>query len=361
METTIGARVAQAIPGTLTQAALAQKIEMTPDALSRSIHGKRAFATVELARIADVLKVDLYYLVTGEPDPHRLVPSARHAYDPETRQRSVDGLTEDREICEGIHLAYRQAYPQAAGRAELPSTVEDWRERLGVGFQRDFLQRLVDAGVDVVRVRGLSTSYSFWSAGRPVIAVGTSGNWFYQNWSLAHELGHIALGHQGVLPGDPATEGLEKAANAFAAELLLPESLLRSVNWTECPLPLVAHHLWTWGVSVQALDSRLRSLGLSVSSELSAALKTTTQGFLRRNGSLPLDGGKDPITERMTEAGYQFFPEHVKLAHVQAISEGRLGRGTLAWMLSVPEDAVEIEPAEREPLRTGDELLALFG
>ena len=207
METTIGARVAQAIPGTLTQAALAQKIEMTPDALSRSIHGKRAFATVELARIADVLKVDLYYLVTGEPDPHRLVPSARHAYDPETRQRSVGGLTEDREICEGIHLAYRQAYPQAAGRAELPSTVEDWRERLGVGFPRDFLQRLVDAGVDVVRVRGLSTSYSFWSAGRPVIAVGTSGNWFYQNWSLAHELGHLALGHQGVLPGDPATAG----------------------------------------------------------------------------------------------------------------------------------------------------------
>ncbi|HYU86850.1 MAG TPA: DNA-binding protein, partial [Kribbellaceae bacterium] len=64
------------------------------------------------------------------------------------------------------------------------------REALGLDFVRplaDRLQRVLD--VDVVRVADLSTAYSFTIGGRSVIAVPATGNWFFENWSMAHELG----------------------------------------------------------------------------------------------------------------------------------------------------------------------------
>jgi hypothetical protein len=60
------------------------------------------------------------------------------------------------------------------------------------------------------------------AAGRPraVIAVPATGSWFRENWDIAHELGHLTMGHHddGLNPGDASQH--EAAANAFAAELL---------------------------------------------------------------------------------------------------------------------------------------------
>ena len=38
------------------------------------------------------------------------------------------------------------------------------------------------------------------SRGGPSLLLPESGNWFYENWSLAHELGHLALGRCGRHP-----------------------------------------------------------------------------------------------------------------------------------------------------------------
>ena len=56
-------------------------------------------------------------------------------------------------------------------------------------------------------------------------------------FSLAHELGHIALRHRGDMPGaDPETRRREeREAQAFAAALLLPPPLLRHLQG-RCPL-----------------------------------------------------------------------------------------------------------------------------
>lgn len=56
-----------------------------------------------------------------------------------------------------------------------------------------------------------------------------------QRFTIAHEIGHILLGHEGISYRDPNNEQYndlvkrmnEVSANGFAAELLMPEKLLR--------------------------------------------------------------------------------------------------------------------------------------
>ena len=93
---TIGDRARTAMRSAgFRQKQLAERVGMTPDALSRALNDQRGFAAVELAAIATELNADVHELITGFPDPHRLVLSARHSYDHETGTRSVDGLDGD--------------------------------------------------------------------------------------------------------------------------------------------------------------------------------------------------------------------------------------------------------------------------
>ena len=126
----------------------------------------------------------------------------------------------------------------------LPASASQMREALGEDFVEDFSRRLEKVGVDVIRVPDLSTAYSVVLMERPVVVVPTTGNWFYTNWSIAHELGHLALGHEGATPDNRAIGELEAQANAFAADLLLPRVLLDRVDWSRSDFASVARFLW---------------------------------------------------------------------------------------------------------------------
>jgi IrrE N-terminal-like domain len=88
--------------------------------------------------------------------------------------------------------------------------------------------------VDVIRVAELSTAYSFTVGGRPVIAVPATASWFRENWDLAHELGHLAERHDAEGISGPEADRREAAANAFAADLLLPAET-RTANSARAP------------------------------------------------------------------------------------------------------------------------------
>lgn len=78
----IAQRVADSItPDTLTQAQVAAQIGLTDEELSTSLRGRRAFSSVELVQLAEVLDVDAHWLITGRPDPYRLLVTARHDVD----------------------------------------------------------------------------------------------------------------------------------------------------------------------------------------------------------------------------------------------------------------------------------------
>lgn len=62
----------------------------------------------------------------------------------------------------------------------------------------------------------------------------------------------------------------------------------------------------------------------------------------------------------MTESAERKFPEWLKRAHLEKIAEGRLAKGTLAWILDVDEDELEVEQPAWEELPDAEADLASF-
>lgn len=337
---------------------IAEHIGMTPDAFSRALSGKRQFASIELARLAERIGADLHWLVTGQPDPNRLSVTARHDFDHSNGQRAVPGRTSDEPVLADIALAYRQAYPEPGKAPDWPGSAAAACEALGRDFVRPFADRLEKhLGTGVVRVAELSTAYSFTVGGRPVIAVPATGNWFRENWDIAHELGHLAMGHHddGLAKGD--ADRHEAAANSFAAELLLPAAELRAVDWDSLGDDGLAALMWSWGVSTDALCRRLRTfLGYAPQCVARWAARPT-QRLLRQH--LRIGPGRDEITMRMDAASQRRFPVSVQEAHLALVASGAIGTATLAWMLGIDAAALEVDSPEIPEVDVADLATAL--
>jgi transcriptional regulator with XRE-family HTH domain len=338
MATTINERVRALVQSRgLVQKDLAVEIGMTTDALSRALSGQRGFGATELARIAELLDADVHQLITGDPDPARLRLAARHSYDRLTTTYSNATADADEPLLADIRLAYAQAYPAGPPRSDLPADGGAVREALGRDFVRHLADRLEERlGVDVVRIPRLGTAYSMLLGERAVIVIAASGNWYRENWDIAHELGHVVTG---AMSG-----AAESAANAFAARLLLPERAVHAVDWTTVDVETVGRHLWDWGVSTEALRNRLLSLGVPTSPDVDRWLSLTTPGLLRGQ-ALPATRWT-ALAERQREAAARRFPPTLVCAHERAIAEGRVGKGTLAWMLGVDADTLEVAEPE---------------
>ncbi len=321
---------------------IAEGIGMTPDAFSRALNGHRAFSSIELARLADRLNADIHWLITGQPDPHRLVVAARHSFDHATGRRDVPGRDADEQVLRDIALAYRQTYPEPRHGPVLPESPDEARTALGETFVRPFADRLENRlGVDVVRVADLSTAYSFTIGGHRVIALPATGNWFRENWSMAHELGHLARGHHDQGLSETERDRHEADANAFAADLLLPRESLTMIDWDRLDAAGLADLVWQWGVSTDALARRLNALNGHLPAVVRTWAGQTTQRLLRRHWAC--DSGKDEITLRMDVAARRRFPLAIQEAHLKGIASGVLGKGALAWMLGIDPDALEVD------------------
>jgi IrrE N-terminal-like domain len=324
---------------------VAASIGMTADAFSRALSGKRQFSSIELARLADQIDADLYWLITGELDPHRVSIAARHDFNHETGQRTIPGRAGDEQTLADIALAYRQAYSEPGQLPDWPESPASVRAMLGHGFVRPFADRLgKDLGVDVVRVKELSTAYSLTIGGRAVIAVPATGSWFRENWDIAHELGHLTMGHHDddLSPADAHQH--EAAANAFAAELLLPAAELKAVAWDSIGDDELAALVWEWGVSVDALCRRLCAILGCAPNNVARWAAHPTQRLLRLH--LRIESELDEITGRMDAASQRRFPLSVQEAHLELIASGAVSRATLAWMLGIDADSLDVDAPE---------------
>lgn len=347
-------RIEQVCPDELHKD-IAQDIGMTPDAFSRALRGNRQFSSLELVRLAERLDADLHWLVTARPDPNRLSVAARHNFDHETGERDVPGRRDDEATIQNIAMAYRQAYREPEIYEALPVDPSKVRWLLGDDFVRPFAERLEQRlGVDLVRVPDVSTAYAFTVGGRRVLVVPATGNWFRENWSMAHELGHLALGHHDKGQSADISEKHEAAANAFAAQLLLPEGVLSKFDWDTVGDSELADALWELGISIDALARRLNSVNGHVPRRVAFWAGHPTQRLLRRFLKLDTPAGDDVITQRMDEAAQRRFPLALQEAHVAGIATGSLGKGTLAWMLGIDPDALEVDAPEVLEVETDD-------
>ena len=285
----------------------------------------------------------LHWLITGQPDPNRVSVAARHNFDHATGERSVLGRDGDDQTLADIALAYRQTYPEpATGVDDWPGSAQAVRDVLGPDFVRPFANRLEQRmGIGVVRVAQLSTAYSLTIGGRPVIAVPATGNWFRENWDISHELGHLIRGdhENGISPAE--ADHREAAANAFAAELLLPASKLEKIGWDSVTDEQLSDLVWRLGISTKALCQRLFVLQGNAPERVVYWAAFATQRLLRYH--LPGDAELDEITTRMDSASQRRFPLSLQEAHLERAASGAVGTATLAWMLGIDQTALEVD------------------
>ncbi|HEY7873919.1 MAG TPA: XRE family transcriptional regulator [Actinomycetota bacterium] len=85
-----------------------------------------------------------------------------------------------------------------------------------------------------------------------------------QRWTVAHELGHLAL-HGNSPPPRDADEArrMEQQAHRFAAGFLIPaDALIEMIDGRDVTLGVLAEVKSTWGVAIKALVHRCQSLGI---------------------------------------------------------------------------------------------------
>jgi len=93
---------------------------------------------------------------------------------------------------------------------------------------------------------------------RPIIALSHGKSGDRLRFSIAHELGHLVM-HQ---PAKGNIKQMEKEANEFAEELLLPKSAMAREFIRPISLYSLAKLKGRWGVSMQALIYRAYSLNI---------------------------------------------------------------------------------------------------
>lgn len=161
---------------------------------------------------------------------------------------------------QGVSLA--SLGPEGAAR-ELLSRY--WDQHLPI----DPVKIAASAGVAVYARGGADDSFYPYSGyyrrvnGAPALEFNVTEAPVRQRFTVAHELGHFALGHEDsprdggnfYSSGDPK----ERMANKFAAELLMPATLIRHYFGMAPSVEALAQQ---FGVSRDAMGYRLLNLGL---------------------------------------------------------------------------------------------------
>lgn len=162
----------------------------------------------------------------------------------------------------------------AEGVRELPVSVGDLCKNMGISVHSYIPSGRNDACSTVIR-------------GRPHILVSAFAPLPRQRFSIAHELGHILLGHVGqyqLVNREPHPEDnpIEQAANVFASRLLAPACVLWALD---ARTPKQISELC--GISHQAATFRaermelLRRRGMFLSSPLERAVYEQFSEFIR--------------------------------------------------------------------------------
>lgn len=253
----------------MTQAELANAIGVTQAAMSRYENDLREPEPDTVERIAEALGVTTRFLERTSR------PSAALAVDAHMRRRATAKPTVWRQmeaqlnmlrmhsdfLREDVALASTRTMPGfdpfTTGPADAARmTRSQWQ--MPSGPARSLVRWIESAGSVVVmsdlgnqRVDGLSQ----WTADHPVLVVNSANPTDRVRWTLAHEVGHL------VLHREYTTDDMEGEADAFAAEFLMPELLIRP-ELANLTLGKAVDLKRQWGVSVAALIQRAHQLGV---------------------------------------------------------------------------------------------------
>jgi Zn-dependent peptidase ImmA (M78 family) len=376
MDETVSGRVRAVIrAASLSQAAFADHVGLSPDKLSKSLGGIRRFTSLELALIAEAGQVTVDWLLTGR-EPLQPVLAARTSTPSRPSAARRDGIAE---VTDRFTSAYDilDLLGRTPALPELPSVATDAprdpdegaalaeaaRELLrAVGAETIAEQSTDDLlaswertfGVDIAITRlpsgldGLA-----WQADHfRLILVNRTDRWTRQRFTIAHELGHILardaqnlLLEAEVAPGRQA-EASEIRANAFAANLLLPEDELRAAwSATARTDDSFGRLVVRFQVSPSALAARMKALGIIDQSNRDRLRRLTTADCYAAAGAM-----RDYLLQA-TKAEGERFPLRLAGGLYAGYREGDTTLRPLAGLLQTDvEDLLDLfEPPAQDP------------
>jgi len=263
-----------------TQEAFGASVGLDATKLSKALNGRRRFSSLDLARIAAACGVTVDWLLTGDES----AIAARTSTEGSTVGRAIReaaNLAESRDNLIFLGTARERPKPPVPHSSlwteqglELaafalqqlgPPTVIDSSEKFPTAIERAF-------GIDVrvMQLDGGCDGLALTSqGGARVLLVATTENPTRQRFTMAHELAHLLCRDDQELHVDENvmarsnTEMSEVRANAFAAALLMPESLLRArFNGPVVGDKEFAQTVMELMVSPSSLAWRLLNLGL---------------------------------------------------------------------------------------------------
>jgi Zn-dependent peptidase ImmA (M78 family)/DNA-binding XRE family transcriptional regulator len=279
---------------------LAREVDVTPAAIGQFESGVSKPSATTLAQLAMILGFPVeFFGFTGEHHPRPTIDgtffrSLRSARQTE-RQKAVAHAAlvwevvrrlEDLVELPALNLPSDLHVTAKTPLEEIEDVAEQVRKRwdLAEGPVPHVVRHIELHGVVVTRCLVGSERVDAFSAPfpqRPIIVLGNDkGQFDRSRLDAAHEVGHLIM-HPDPQPGDRT---LENQANRFAAAFLLPRSAILDqlprgrVNWM---------HMVTlkreWGVSVQALLYRARTLGTLDDVSYENAMKTMSRRGWRKN------------------------------------------------------------------------------
>ena len=333
---------------------------VTAQALSNYERGVSLPRSDVLEAVAGALQVPVSYLV-GKPEQALALTAVAF------RSSEIGGRRQQRRV-EAQVLRLLERYAAVEDLLRLPSAAwQEWdkpagapypithldaaeqgardlRAHWGLGSEpvADLGELLEGHGVKVVAttlsddVDGLLASVARADGQTAPAIVVHDGAWGErQRFTMAHELGHLALAPDGV--------DAEIAAHRFAGEFLTPAAVLRAevgqwrtaIGWGE-----LFHLKRLFGVSVQAITYRCRGLGI-----FGQPLYRRLYNDFRRRGWL------DPPYEEPFALPKGTQPRRFERLCLRALAEGAVSDAKAAELLGVTLD--ELRRLMEEPPETG--------
>lgn len=293
---------------------LAARINMDPTALSKIENGHRAVKSAELARIADALKVSPLALLEDHSLLSKLPMAARRAGPSITAGGAYDRVLTLAELHVvlaegGVPTSPNLAavpdvseHPWLAAAEELAAFASKQLPVTATGDQR--LGALADAIEDRFKVDVLIEQFqddalsgaALTDRAFPLLFVNSDFSRPRSLFTLAHELGHLLLGHvdEGIaLDRELAgSTDMERMANAFAAIYLMPADVIsKTLERYERDTPTIVQLAYRFGVSFETIVYRLHNLRLIDAEGRDALMRFNWQQQLARLAADPSPSG----------------------------------------------------------------------
>lgn len=282
---------------------LADQLGIAPLRLEAVMAGKDGLTFNQLRQIADYFgRGVLFFLEEGAVDDTQIhTPQFRTlANQKPALSPSLKALIQRTEKQREIYLSLReelddadsfQFTPPDLPTANLPEAARLARQWLGLATENNFerYRAAVEAkGILVFLSNGYSgkwqiakddpiLGFTLYDPSCPIIVIKKQRGETRQTFTLMHELGHLLLHQTSVIDDEqdiyePRTDR-ERQANAFAGQLLVPNSFLATIEDSKRPDDVAQYDEWlaqprtAWGVSSEVILRRLLDVGRLPQSE----------------------------------------------------------------------------------------------